>query len=74
MTMTSQRSRKEGRPTLLGGAIVLVVVAVMLAIAGMATKEPNLYRWAAACVVLAIVLWLLSRRPHEHSKKEEDQP
>ena len=74
MSMTSQRSRKEGRPTLLGGAVVLVVVAVMLAIAGTATGESNLYIWAAACVVVALLLWALSRRPHEHSTKDEDHP
>ena len=73
MSMTSQRSRKQGRPTLLGGAVVLVVVAIMLPIAGTATGESNLYLWAAACVVVAILLWALSRRPHE-AKKDEDHP
>lgn len=73
MTMTSQRNRKQGRPTFLGGAIVLAVVAVMLAIAGMATKEPNLYLWAAVCVAVAILFWALSRRPHQ-TKPDKDSP
>ena len=73
MSMTSQRSRKQGRPTLLGGAVVLVVVGVMLAIAGVATKEGNLYLWAAACAAVALLLWALSRRPPE-AKKDEDHP
>ena len=74
MSMTSQRSRKQGRPTFLGGAVVLVVVAVMLAIAGAATGESNLYLWAAVCVAVAILFWALSRRPHEAKKDEEHDP
>ena len=73
MSMTSQRSRKQGRPTFLGGAVVLVVVAVMLTIAGVATKETNLYLWAAACVAVALLFWALSRRPHEAKKDEEPE-
>jgi peptidoglycan/LPS O-acetylase OafA/YrhL len=73
MSMTSQRSRKEGRPTLLGGAVVLAVVAVMLAIAGVATKASDLYVWAAICAVVAVLLWALSRRPHE-AKKDPEHP
>lgn len=73
MSMTSQRSRKQGRPTFLGGAVVLVVVAVMLAIAGVATGESNLYLWAAVCVAVALLFWALSRRPHE-AKEDKDEP
>ncbi|HUR26451.1 MAG TPA: hypothetical protein VM327_10605 [Candidatus Thermoplasmatota archaeon] len=72
MSMTSQRSRKQGRPTFLGGAVVLVVVAVMLAIAGKVTGESNLYLWAAVCVAVALLFWALSRRPHE-AKTEKDE-
>ena len=72
MSMTSQRSRKQGRPTMLGGAVVFAVIAVMLAIAGKIVGESNLYLWAAVCVVVAILFWALSRRPHE--TKEDKEP
>ena len=68
---TTSRSRRKG--TFLGLCITLLLVAVMLAITGLATKASGLFIAAALAAVGAVVLYGLGRRAAMHHVAKADE-
>jgi uncharacterized membrane protein len=68
---TTARSRRKG--TFVGLCITLLLVALMLAITGMATKATGLYVAAAIAAAGALALYLLGRRAATHHAPKEEE-
>lgn len=69
---TTSRSRRKG--TFLGLCITLLLVAVTLAITGLATRASGLFIAAAVVALGALVVYILARRAAVRKPPEKDPP